>query len=86
MAALQAWCRQQLGCAIEVRETAQTLRHSFTHFHLHITPLHARVTGEEDTLMEGGKYLWYNVAQLQEQALATPVKHILQGLRTTENS
>ncbi len=84
-AAVQDWCQRHLGCAVEIQKAAPGLRHSFTHFHLHITPLHARLAAMGGSVMEGGRHVWYNVAQLQEQALATPVKRILQRLQTTEN-
>ena len=84
--AVARWCHRSLGCAVEIHDATAVLRHSFTHFHLLITPLRARAMASASSVMEGERHVWYNVAQLQEQALATPVKRILQRLRTTENS
>ncbi len=44
-----AWCRDTLGLKVKLDNRRQPLRHSFTHFHLDITPVDARVLGSEWT-------------------------------------
>ncbi len=85
--ALRHWCREVLACEVEILHIAPEIQHSFTHYHFHITPVHAQLTHRlthpqppADRVMEGPHRVWYNVDQLQRQALAAPVKRILQRL------
>lgn len=59
------------------------LRHTFSHFHLDITPV--LVSQEEsdvfsDEVMEGAATLWYDPVQPQNVGLAAPVKKLIQKL------
>ncbi len=56
------------------------MRHTFSHFHLDITPIKARVQPPADSVMEGKPLLWYNIQQPQNVGLAAPVKKLLQQL------
>ena len=82
--AVRAWCRQELGCEIEIRAQWPAVRHSFTHFHLTITPLLAHSLRRVSGIMEGERRVWYNVAQFQHRALAAPVKRLLEELHTRQ--
>ncbi|MHB8454101.1 MAG: A/G-specific adenine glycosylase [Acidiferrobacterales bacterium] len=76
-----AWCRTTLGLDIAADAPWPSLRHSFTHFHLDITPIPARVLGSSVKAMENTGAVWYNVDQPDARGLATPVKRLLQQLR-----
>ncbi len=78
---VSAWCRKELGCDIEIREQWPAVRHSFTHFHLTITPLLAHSHDAGISVMEGGKHVWYNVAQIHSHATAAPVRRLLAQLQ-----
>jgi len=56
------------------------LRHTFSHYHLDITPLHQQVGKLPDKVMESGRWLWYPLDQPVEVGLAAPVKKLLQRL------
>ncbi len=56
------------------------LRHTFSHFHLDITPVLAKLKDPTDCVMEAGPLLWYNLRQPQNVGLAAPVKKLLQQL------
>jgi A/G-specific adenine glycosylase len=75
-----AWCRDTLGVALHERETWPERRHTFTHFHLDIIPVLARVGAREDRLMEGGNRLWYNIGHADERGFAAPVARLLRQL------
>ncbi len=75
-----SWCRERLGWEIAGAEIGTPLRHSFTHFRLEITPIHARVCGAVPAVMEGDRYVWYNCATAERRGLAAPVKRLLQSL------
>ncbi|USD41480.1 A/G-specific adenine glycosylase [Vibrio sp. SCSIO 43135] len=55
-------------------------RHTFSHYHLDITPILVDVSKQPDMIMEGSKGLWYNLSQPEEIGLAAPVKQLLESL------
>ncbi|MBI2779188.1 MAG: A/G-specific adenine glycosylase [Gammaproteobacteria bacterium] len=76
---IETWCAQHLGYRIIARETWPALRHTFSHFHLDITPVHARVRGMNG-IMEGSNAIWYNPASPKALGLAAPVQRLLTQL------
>ena len=72
-----AWSAAQLG--VNIQETARwnTLRHTFSHFHLDITPVLARVDSHTLRVMEGAEWLWYKQDPSQG-GLPAPVARLLQ--------
>ena len=75
---IAAWCRNELGLA--VRETAQwpVVRHTFSHYHLEITPVLARAAESAAVVGEGRDRLWYHPDRHRERGLAAPVKRLLE--------
>ena len=71
------WMRHQYGLRIGQVSTGEVFRHTFTHFHLDITPLMARLSGLEDTLRERDATTWYEFASPSELGLAAPTKRLL---------
>ena len=74
-----AWCRAQLRCDIEVSEIWPTLRHTFSHFHLDITPVAGRMVMSQG-VMDDNSAAWYNPASGLELGLPAPVKRLLTKL------
>ena len=72
------------GIVIELQpvksERWPVLRHTFSHYHLDITPLHQLVGKLPDKMMESGRWLWYPLDQPVEVGLAAPVKKLLERL------
>ena len=58
-------------------EVLEPLRHTFSHFHLDITPVRIALNNLTDCVMEGNPTLWYNIRQPQNIGLAAPVKKLL---------
>jgi A/G-specific adenine glycosylase len=57
-------------------------RHTFTHFHLDITPVHIRLPDTADyEIREANKRCWYSLAQPAEIGLAGPVTRLINDLR-----
>jgi A/G-specific adenine glycosylase len=75
------WCRKTLGIDIRTETPWPTLRHSFSHFHLDITPIPARLVGGTDQAMENAETVWYNVRRPDRRGFWAPVKHLLEQLR-----
>jgi A/G-specific adenine glycosylase len=76
-----AWCRDTLGIAAHDPECWPEIRHSFSHFHLDITPL--LLQARDDTpagVMEDAGRLWYNPTGSGQRGLAAPVQTLLRRL------
>ncbi len=75
------WLAEQLGLEIESAQTWSSVKHTFSHFHLEIQPVHVvtRMTGR--VLMEGGTRVWYNSIYPDARGFAAPVKRLLDALR-----
>jgi A/G-specific adenine glycosylase len=55
----------------------QTLRHTFSHFHLDITPMLIPLTSGHVSVMENDRLRWYALQQPDAVGLAAPVKKLL---------
>ena len=75
------WCRQTLGIDIQTASPWPTLRHSFSHFHLDITPIPAQLVGGTNQAMENAETVWYNVRRPDRRGFSAPVKLLLEQLR-----
>ncbi len=54
-------------------------RHSFSHFHLDITPMQIQVK-IPDTIMDGDKFLWYSLKQPLKLGLPGPITKLISQL------
>jgi A/G-specific adenine glycosylase len=79
---LQRWFRSQYGFRIRLDGDRPEIRHSFSHFHLTITPVTAHAVGTSGGIMENRDTLWYNLDRNEKRGLAAPVKRLLDQLRT----
>lgn len=75
------WCRQALGLKIAPQTPWPLLRHTFSHFHLHITPIPAKCLGADNRVMENSAAVWYKPYAPDARGLAAPVKRLLEQLR-----
>jgi A/G-specific adenine glycosylase len=71
-----AWCQSQLGATVIQDEVWPVMRHTFSHFHLDITPVLLQVDNPADRVMEDGRWVWYKGGST-EGGLATPVQTLL---------
>ncbi|MBD1576230.1 A/G-specific adenine glycosylase [Vibrio sp. S11_S32] len=67
---------------INSKQVLTAFRHTFSHYHLDITPILINLTREPSLVMEDKQGLWYNLPQqnnapVQEIGLAAPVKQLL---------
>lgn len=60
-------------------------RHTFSHYHLDITPVPATLDKPAQLVAENENLLWYSPAAPQALGLAAPVKALLQSLTTDTN-
>ena len=71
----------RFGVSIRTCDQWEVLRHSFTHFHLDITPVHAEVEISDTRIMENPGAVWYKLNRPDARGLAAPVKRLLEKLR-----
>jgi len=74
---LSAWSEQHLGYIISHHETLPVLRHTFSHFHLDITPVLAEVKSPANHVMEATNRVWYNTQRPESLGLPAPVLKLL---------
>ena len=91
VAAAQQFCHTQGLGSDATLDAWPVVQHTFSHFHLEITPLLADAAAMPDTVMEAGRWLWYplgpmSATQTTAVGLAAPVKDLLQRLARSLDS
>jgi len=80
------WCRQQLGMKVKAVEEHKVIRHTFSHFHLDITPVDLDFVSFspriKNQIQEPADQVWYNSESDLKLGFATPVKNLLNKLVT----
>lgn len=74
---IKQFCKKQHHCDIKNLQKWPKLRHTFSHFHLDITPVLIHIKKWSPPAMESPNTVWYNVATLDDKGLAAPVKKLL---------
>ncbi len=74
---LDAWCREHMGLRVRVIEEWPCVQHTFSHFHLEITPVLALAEAPADGVREGRNRFWFNPENADERGLAAPVERLL---------
>lgn len=74
----ESWCEKNLQLEISRVKKLPAIRHTFSHFHLDITPIlaHAKSVG----IMDSGKHIWYNTASPDARGFPAPVKQLLDNI------
>jgi A/G-specific adenine glycosylase len=80
---IDSWSKQHLHNDIKVIAHWPLLRHTFSHFHLDITPIHGRVTVSQPTIMDGDHYVWYNPRDAKTRGMAAPIARLISNLEDT---
>jgi A/G-specific adenine glycosylase len=76
----RALCLDLFDLEPEREEPWEALRHSFSHYHLDIQTLRLQLPRDPASVMEGDRYLWYNVSRPDPVGLAAPVSRLLKLL------
>jgi A/G-specific adenine glycosylase len=74
------YCRDQLHLEVELLEQWREYRHTFSHYHLDITPVRLQLRRPAAQVMEAERHLWYNLQQPAAVGLAAPVTKLLAKL------
>jgi A/G-specific adenine glycosylase len=79
--ALQSWCDQSHIQSASKAVIWPVVRHSFSHFHLDITPCCIKLQNPVASVMEDGHGVWYNALNSGALGLAAPVQRLLTRLQ-----
>ncbi|WP_290637877.1 A/G-specific adenine glycosylase [Aquisalimonas sp.] len=71
-------CSAELGITVDAPEAWSAFRHTFSHYHLDIEPVHARLAGSAGRVMTGAEAVWYNEHSPLGRGVAAPVHRLLQ--------
>jgi A/G-specific adenine glycosylase len=77
-----AWCLTQFGTKARDFQVWPTLRHTFSHYHLDITPKLVWMNDLNNKVMEDGVWVWYKGGTLGG-GVAAPVQRLLEQLLKT---
>jgi len=84
-AELKTWGETQLGLKLGDSEVLPVFRHTFSHFHLDITPVLSQVKGPANHVMEASNRVWYNTHQPESLGLPAPVLKIINNLTNSDS-
>lgn len=77
---MQDWLDQQ--CIGGVLKKLPQIRHTFSHYHLDITPYHLRLVQPSDqVVMDASNALWYNLVNPQQVGLAAITQSLLEQIK-----
>jgi A/G-specific adenine glycosylase len=76
----EAWAQRMLDASVRPNGALAPVVHGFSHFELEIEPLTARLECANHTLMEPGRWVWYNAASPARLGLAAVVSRLIAAL------
>jgi A/G-specific adenine glycosylase len=76
----ERWCEDNLGLQVKQLSLLRARRHTFSHFHLDITPVLLRSEKTLNLVMDEESLVWYNLSEPEDLGLAAPVSMILQEI------
>ena len=82
----ETWCRDAIRAEPASVEALAPFRHTFSHYHLDITPVVVRLRATIEAIEEGRQRLWYDVASPPRIGLAAPVVRLLETLARREGA
>ena len=78
---MATWCEQTLGHELASEATLSGFRHTFSHFHLDITPLRLSLgPASSGTVAERPNQHWYPLAVALQLGLPAPIRRLLDSL------
>lgn len=76
-------CKQRFGLRIKKITTKATFRHTFSHYHLEITPIILHVSHDQTKIMDDPQQIWYKLSDSPKIGLPAPIKKLLTHLEMT---
>jgi A/G-specific adenine glycosylase len=85
-APVERWALETLGIQVDILESWPVVRHTFSHFHLDITPVLGLTNNHNSRIMDDAGRLWYEPASNDELGFAAPVEKLINRLSTWQNN
>ena len=77
---IKCWIKQQYGSTVSSVTEQAVLRHSFSHFHLDIHPVRAKLETDGILIRDQGDIFWYKPQSDPRLGMAAPVTKILRSI------
>lgn len=77
---LSTWINSRASLVSDKMTALPQVRHSFSHFHLDITPVTGVIRDKADIIGDNETYLWYTPERGPEIGMAAPVKALIRDL------
>ena len=74
---VKSWLEQELQLTANRFEDAPVMRHTFSHYHLDITPCRVHVQESVSQVAETGTFSWCTTEEARGRALAAPIARII---------
>ena len=84
-APIEAWCLDRLQTTPTTLQELTPFRHTFSHYHLDISPVLVSIEAAPESIMETDARLWYNLRQPPSLGLAAPVVKLLKSIEQNSN-
>ena len=74
---IKDWCRNRYPGVLKHIMPWPTFRHTFSHFHLEITPVQLLIQHKPQQMMDSPQTVWYNLHKPDQRGLASPIQRLL---------
>jgi A/G-specific adenine glycosylase len=74
---VQRWVRKQFGYKVGDPRHKPVIRHTFSHFHMDILPVHVRIQGYDNQVRQPAFWCWYRDDAAKAVGIPAPVKRLL---------
>lgn len=75
-----SWCQQKLGFKAKIIKEWPSFRHTFSHFHLDITPVQMEAEHQQISLSDAIDQVWHKLSDKPRGGFSTPVQRLLAAL------
>lgn len=75
--AIKSYCLQQLGYLLDTYEIQPVFRHTFSHYHLDITPVSVQLNKRQAKIGEGDDTVWHVIKNALNLGIPKPIKDLL---------
>lgn len=82
-AEIKTFCQKRFKVNIQALESGASFRHTFSHYHLEITPVFLTVHKTNNKIVEDKQQIWYKQHQSQRIGMPAPIKMLLNKLENT---
>ncbi|OGT33303.1 MAG: A/G-specific adenine glycosylase [Gammaproteobacteria bacterium RBG_16_51_14] len=74
---VRRWVRKHLGYRVGYFRRKPSVRHTFSHFHMDISPVHVRIQGYDNQPRQSVPCCWYRVGARKALGIPAPVQRLL---------